>query len=94
MIRGKGVVEAQALLDFTLKEPAKPIRKLLDSAVSSAKNQNVEDLHISEIMVNEGRTMKRWRPSAQGRTSPILKRSSHIVLTLSEKKKVSNKSKK
>jgi len=97
LVRGKNVEEAQIILEFVLKESAKPIKKLLDSAVASVKRNekqlDVKSLYISEILVNEGRVLKRWRASSRGRSSRILKRSSHIILTLSkikEKKSISS----
>ncbi len=92
LVRGKKVIEAQTSLDFLVKEAAKPIKKLLDSAVASVKKNNsqvdINNLYISEIIVDEGRTLKRWRPSSRGRSASIFKRNSHVLLSLSEIKTV------
>lgn len=88
LIRGKNAEEAQVILSFILKGSAQPIKKLLDSAIVAAKQKenqlDAKDLYISEITVDEGRVLKRWRPSSRGRVSPILKRSSQISLSLSK----------
>ena len=91
LIRGKRVEEALNLLHFTPKRAAVPVEKVLRSAVSNAMNSdegaNVdpEDLIISEIQVNEGPTMRRYKPGAMGRASTIRKRSSHILVVVSDK---------
>ena len=67
-----------------------PILKLLNSAVANAENNNKltkENLYISNIVVDVGPSLKRWRPRAMGRAFPILKRTSHITLTLDQKAK-------
>ena len=87
LVRGKRVAEAQSILLFTVNKSARPILKLLNSAVAAAKNDfhvNEADLFISKITANEGPKMKRWHPMSRGRAFPIIKRSSHIELTLSE----------
>ena len=92
LIRGKNVSEAQAILSFTVNKSSGPILKLLNSAIASAKNDfHVSDesnLFISKITVDEGTKLKRWHPMSRGRAYPIIKRSSHIALVLSEKKPV------
>lgn len=96
IIRGMDVIEAEKQLGFVFKRAANPILKLLNSAVASAKHDfemKEDNLFISSIMVNEGPTMKRWRPRAYGRAYPIMKRSSHIVLELDEKVKTERKMK-
>jgi len=88
LIRGKKVAEAQAILLFTVNKSAQPILKLLNSAVASAKHDlhlEESNLFISAITVDEGPKMKRWHPMSRGRAYPIIKRSSHIALTLGEK---------
>ncbi len=88
LVRNKKVLEAQSILLFTLNKSARPVLKLLNSAVASAKNDlhlDEANLFISKITVDEGPKLKRWHPMSRGRAFPILKRSSHIVLTLSEK---------
>ena len=85
LIRGKKALQAQALLQFATKKAAGPVLKLLNSALANAKNNfQVEpgELTVSEIRVNEGPKFKRWMPRARGSAFEILKRTSHIELTL------------
>jgi len=87
MVRKKKAEEALTLLDFKVRKASDPIKKLLKSAIASAENDlglKKENLFISKINVNEGPTLKRSRPRARGRFFPIMKRTSHIVLTLDE----------
>jgi len=87
LIRKKKVVEAEQILRFTRKKAALPVQKLLKSAISTAKNDfqlEESNLFISEIKVDEGPTLKRYRPRAYGRIYPIMKRTSHIILVLDE----------
>ncbi|MEA2113713.1 MAG: 50S ribosomal protein L22 [Patescibacteria group bacterium] len=102
LIRGLTVEEAQKQLRFSVKKAADPILKLLNSAVANAR-QNTdlakENLYITKIVVEAGRPLKRWRPRAMGRATPIMKRTSHIILSLGQKgvlpqeKKISKKDK-
>lgn len=87
LVRGKTVAQARALLDFTVRRPADPIAKLLHSATASATHDfklNEADLYISKLTVDEGPTLKRMFPMSRGRGYPIMKRTSHITLVLSE----------
>lgn len=87
LVRGKNVQEAVSILSFTINKSAQPVLKLLNSAISAAKNDfqlNENDLFISKITVDEGPKLKRWHPMSRGRAYPIIKRTSHIALTLSE----------
>ena len=91
LIRGKGGEEASNLLHFTQKRGAVPVEKVLRSAVANAMNKeegsklDPEDLFVSEIQVNEGPTMRRYKPGAMGRASTIRKRSSHIIIAVADK---------
>ena len=88
LIRGKSVAEAIAILKFTPNKAAGIIAKVLMSAVANAENNfdlDVENLVVSEAFVNEGPTMKRFRPRAKGSASPINKRTSHVTVVVSEK---------
>ncbi|EOT38923.1 50S ribosomal protein L22 [Enterococcus dispar] len=88
LVRGKSVAEAIAILKFTPNKAAGIIEKVLMSAVANAENNfdlDVENLVVSEAFVNEGPTMKRFRPRAKGSASPINKRTSHITVVVSEK---------
>jgi len=89
LVRGKRVPEAQSILLFTVNKSSPVVLKLLNSAVASAKNDfhvaDESNLFISEITVDEGPKLKRWHPMSRGRAYPIIKRSSHIALTISDK---------
>lgn len=88
LIRGKSVGEALAILKFTPRAASPIIEKVLKSAVANAEHNydlNSENLIVSKALVDEGPTMKRFRPRAQGRASRINKRTSHITLVVSEK---------
>jgi len=85
LIRGMSAAEAQTLLRFAPQTASEPIGKVLDSAVANATNNYNLDprtLVIAEAYVDEGPTMKRFRPRAQGRASQILKRTSHITVVV------------
>jgi large subunit ribosomal protein L22 len=85
MVRGLAVDEALALLQFAPQAASETVYKILESAVANAEGtENLErnTLVVSKAMVDEGPTMKRWRPRAQGRASRINKRTSHITLVV------------
>ncbi len=87
LIRGMNADDAQALLRFAPQAASEPVGKVLASAVANAANNHSMDtkgLTISEAFVDEGPTMKRIRPRAQGRAFRILKRSSHITVIVSD----------
>ncbi len=89
LIRGKEVAKARTILEFTVKRATDPILKLLNSGVATAVNDfklEESNLYISKITVGEGPTAKRSFPMSRGKAFPIMKRSSHITLILSEKK--------
>lgn len=89
LIRGKQVGEAVAILKHTPKGASPIVEKVLNSAVANAEYKfqaDVNDLVVAEAYVDEGPTMKRFRPRAQGRASAINKRTSHITIVLTEKK--------
>ncbi len=88
LVRGKQVDEALAILKYTPKAAAPIVEKLVKSAIANAENNNgmdAENLYISEIYANQGPTMKRFTPRAQGRATTIRKRTSHIEVVLKEK---------
>ncbi len=92
LIRGSLVEEAIFRLNNVNKKANEPLRKLVESARANAENNfgvdlNEFDLRVSEIKVGEGMTLKRWRPRAYGRAAQILKRTSHIYLTLETEEK-------
>lgn len=87
-VRGKTAREASLILSFMPKRAADPIKKLIDSAVANARVNNgldVADLVVKNIEVNQGVTLKRYRPRARGSAYRINKRTSHIVVTLESK---------
>jgi len=87
MVRGKKVDDALTLLQFTPAPKAKVVAKVVKSAAANAENNfqmSPADLKIVNIFADEARTLKRYRPRARGRVSPILKRSSHITVIVSE----------
>ncbi len=88
LIRNKNVAEALAILKFTPKAAAEIVEKLLKSAIANAENNfgmDAEKLYVAEIFANQGPTLKRVRPRAQGRAFRIRKRTSHITVVLKEK---------
>ena len=87
LIRGKNVNEAFAILQYTPKDAAVVINKVLKSAVANAENNhdlNVENLYVAEIYANQGPTLKRIRPAAKGSAVRIRKRTTHITIVLRE----------
>ncbi|MBU1145617.1 MAG: 50S ribosomal protein L22 [Firmicutes bacterium] len=88
LIRGKNIGDAYAILRNTPRGATKTVEKLLKSAVANAEhNYQLEqkNLFIKEIFVGEGKTLKRMQPRSQGRGFAILKRTSHIYITVAEK---------
>jgi ribosomal protein L22 len=84
-VRGLHIEKARALLQFSPRGAAQDIHKLIDSAASNAENNHDligDEMKISSITVDEGPTLKRYRPRAQGRATPIHKRTSHIAVAL------------
>ena len=90
MIRGKQATEALAILKFAPQGASEPVYKLVASAIANARvkadkdNQflDEQDLYIAKAFVDEGATLKRFQPRAQGRAFQILKRTSHITVVL------------
>lgn len=88
LIRGKQVGEALSILKFTPKAGSPVVEKVLLSAIANAEHNfdlDVANLYVSEAYVNEGPTLKRYRPRAQGSASPINKRTSHVTVVVTEK---------
>lgn len=89
LIRGKQVGEAVAILKLTPKAASPIIEKVLKSAIANAEHNyemDINSLVVEQAYVNEGPTLKRFRPRAMGRASQINKRTSHITIVVSEKK--------
>ena len=87
MVRGKKVDEALSMLQFTPSPSAKILAKTIKSAAANAESayqMMPSELKIVEIFADEARTLKRFRPRSRGRVSPVLKRSSHITVVVSE----------
>jgi large subunit ribosomal protein L22 len=90
MIRGKQATEALAILKFAPQGASEPVYKLVASAMANARVKadatnsylDEQDLFVSEAFVDEGKTLKRFQPRAQGRAFQILKRTSHITIVL------------
>jgi large subunit ribosomal protein L22 len=90
LVRGSGVGEAVEILSFTNRKSAPIFRKLIESAVANAEvaaergneSLDVDDLVVATVTVDEGPSLRRWRPRAQGRATPIEKKTSHITVIL------------
>jgi len=86
-IRGKQVGQALKLLEFSPKKAAELLKKVLESAIANAEHNNgadIDELKVATVMVDEGPHMKRWRARAKGRGTQILKRTSHITVTVAD----------
>ena len=87
-IRGKDVATALAIVTYNPRYASSVIKKLLESAIANAENNNglrADDLYVEECYANKGPTMKRVKPRAQGRAYRIEKRMSHITVVLNER---------
>ena len=88
LIRGKNVNEAFAILQYTPKNAAEVVTKVLKSAVANAENNlnlDINRLFVAEAYACQGPTLKRFRPRAQGRAYRIRKRSSHVTIIVTER---------
>ena len=86
-VRGKPVAAAIDILNFSNQKGALLVRKVIESAIANAENNegaDVDELKVREIFVNEGMSMKRTMPRAKGRADRITKRTSHITVTVSD----------
>ncbi len=89
LIRGKRVGEALAILKFTPRGASPVVEKVLRSAMANAENNHnldVDNLIVKEVFVDQGPTLKRFHPRAQGRAYSIFKRTSHITVVVAEKR--------
>jgi len=87
-IRGRRVEEATALLRFMPQTAARDVERVLKSATANAENNHnlsAEDLIVADAQANEGPTIKRWRPRAQGRAFPIHKPMTHITIVVADR---------
>ena len=88
LVRGKNLSEALTILKFTPGKGAEIVEKVVKSAAANAENNfdmNVDKLYVAEVFAHQGPTLKRRRAGSQGRASVILKRSSHVGVTLKER---------
>ena len=86
-VRGKPVSDALDILAFGEQKGAGLVRKVVESAIANAENNegaDIDDLRISKVYVDAGATMKRIRPRAKGRADRIIKRTSHITVTVTD----------
>lgn len=86
-VRGRKVEEALNILSFAPQKGARILKKLINSAVANAEQNSdvdVDSLYIKRLYADEGPTMKRWRPRAQGRATRINKRTSHLTIIVDE----------
>lgn len=87
LVRGLPVEEARHVLQFTRRRAAHPVAKVLDSAIANAEHNfalDEEELFIAEAFADEGPTLRRYRPRARGRATPIHKRTSHITIVVAD----------
>jgi large subunit ribosomal protein L22 len=94
LIRGRSAAEALAVLQFAPQAASGPVAKVLASAVANAENNlnlDPETLWVSRAFVDEGPTLKRFRPRAQGRAYRIRKRTSHITVEVESRPKAARK---
>lgn len=90
LVRGMDVPDAIETLTFTRRKTAPMVRKLIESAVANAEHEakrgndavDVDTLFVKTIMVDQGPSLRRFRPRAQGRATPVLKKTSHITVVL------------
>jgi large subunit ribosomal protein L22 len=86
-IRGLPVEKALNILTFSNKKGARLVKKVLESAIANAEhndNADIDELRVTEIRVDQGPMLKRMMPRAKGRGAPIMKRTSHITITVKE----------
>ena len=86
-VRRLSVGKALELLQFSPRKAAASIRKTLESAIANAEHNqglDIDELRVDTITVDEGPVMKRWRPRAKGRATPIIKKTSHITVSVSD----------
>jgi large subunit ribosomal protein L22 len=93
-VRGRDAGEALDMLTFLEKKTAPLLRKLVESAIANAEHAaerdsrtlDIDTLYIKDVQVGQGASLRRFRPRAQGRATPILKKTAHITVTLAERK--------
>ena len=88
VIKGRPVEEASAMLRFMPQKAARDVARVLGSAIANAENNHnlsADELIVADAIANEGPTIKRWRPRAQGRAFPIHKPMTHITIVLADR---------
>ncbi len=91
LIRGKSAAQAEAILQFTPNRGAEPIRKVLHSAIANAENNlslSKDDLFVTQAFVDEGPSLKRFKPRAMGRADRMVHRTSHITVVVGNREEV------
>jgi large subunit ribosomal protein L22 len=94
LVRGKDLAEARYITTFSPQSAARLVGKVLESAVANAEQNNslnADDLMVVNCLVDEGPTLKRWRPRAYGRATRIRKRTSHITVIVGEREELEKK---
>jgi large subunit ribosomal protein L22 len=94
LVRGKDLEEARYITTFSPQSAARLVGKVLESAVANAEQNNslnADDLMVVNCLVDEGPTLKRWRPRAYGRATRIRKRTSHITVIVGEREELEKK---
>ena len=91
LVRGKSVEQALAILKFTPKAAAKPMEKLLQSAIANAEDVSkgqvdVDKLFVHTVFVDQGPTLRRFMTRAQGRATRVNKKTTHVTLVLADRK--------
>jgi len=91
LIRGRHVEDARRILAFSPLGSNRPLAKVLNSAVANAEQQNAipENLVVAGAWVDEGPTLKRWRPRAHGRATGVRRRTSHVTIVVRSLEEVS-----
>ena len=87
-VRGKPVEQALQILSFSPKKAAGIVKKVLESAIANAEHNegaDIDELKVSKIFVDEGPSLRRWKPRAKGRVNHILKRTSHLTVMVGDK---------
>jgi len=87
-VRGKPVEQALQILGFSPKKAAGIVKKVLESAIANAEHNegaDIDELKVSKIFVDEGPSLRRWKPRAKGRVNHILKRTSHLTVMVGDK---------
>jgi large subunit ribosomal protein L22 len=92
MVRGRDINQALSMLKFTPKHAARVVEKVLRSAMANAQQnhgvKDVDSLFVKRAFVDAGPTVKRFRPRAMGRATPIKKRTSHLTIVLEEREDI------